>query len=252
LFTPDDPQPVGVENPGARARFVLVCDHAGRAVPAALGRLGLPDAAFDLHIAWDIGALALSRRLSIALDACLIQQRYSRLVIDCNRAPGHEGLIAAVSDGVVVPANQGLSPSDAQVRVDGVHTPYHAKIAAEVELRAGERGAVALVCVHSFTPVFGGKTRPWHVGVLHNGASPSSLALLSLLRAEPGLVVGDNQPYAMDEQDYTAPHHAFARGLDALELEVRQDLLQDEEGSARIAELLARLLPTAIAASETA
>ncbi len=247
LLAPGEIDPVGVENPGARRDFILVCDHAGREVPATLGALGLPASAFDLHIAWDIGALDLARALSAALDATLLHQRYSRLVIDCNRAPGRADLIPEVSDGVAIPGNQALSDAAATARIEAIHTPYHARIAAELDLRAARPASAALVSVHSFTPVFGGQSRPWQVGVLHNGASAASAALLELLRAEPGLVVGDNQPYAMDAQDYTLPRHAFARGLDAIELEVRQDLLQDPASFEAIAGMLIRLLPAAVA-----
>jgi predicted N-formylglutamate amidohydrolase len=246
LLTPGDPDPVGVQNGGACSPFVLVCDHAGREVPARLGRLGLPDAVFDLHVAWDIGALALARRLSEQLDACLIFQRYSRLVIDCNRAPGHPGLAAEVSDGIVIPGNQGLGARDLEARIGAIHTPYHARIAAELDSRETDGASTLLICVHSFTPVLAGDERPWRVGVLHGGASPASSTLLRLLREEPDLVVGDNEPYAMDGTDYTAPHHAWARGLDVIELEIRQDLLQDEASARSMADMLGRLLPKTI------
>jgi predicted N-formylglutamate amidohydrolase len=248
LLGRDDPHPVGVQNPGAPSPFLLVCDHAGRDIPATLGRLGLPDAAFDLHIAWDIGALTLAQRLSARLEACLIHQRYSRLVIDCNRTPGHPGLIAGVSDGIDVPANRDPASGDVRARLAEIHAPYHARIAAELDARAAAGLPAVLVSVHSFTPVMGGIARPWHVGVLHGGASAASDAMLGLLRREPDLVVGDNQPYAMDGTDYTAPVHAWARGLDVIELEVRQDLLQDEASAARMADLLTRLLPQTISA----
>jgi predicted N-formylglutamate amidohydrolase len=247
LLNSADPDPVGVQNPGAPSPLLLVCDHAGRAVPAGLARLGLPDAAFDLHIAWDIGALNLARRLSEDLGACLIFQRYSRLVIDCNRAPGHPGLVAPISDGIEIPGNHDLTQGDIDARIAAAHAPYHARIAEELDDRAAAAAGTVLVCVHSFTPVMAGFVRPWHVGVLHGGASPASARLLGLLRAEGDLVVGDNEPYAMDGTDYTAPHHAWRRGLDVIELEVRQDLLQAPADIDKVATRLARLLPLAIA-----
>jgi predicted N-formylglutamate amidohydrolase len=247
LLQAGDPDPVGEQNPGARSAFLLVCDHAGRAVPSALGRLGLPEEAFDLHLAWDIGALRLAERLSGQLSACLIFQRYSRLVADCNRAPDHPGLATPVSDAIVIPANQGLSAADLQARIAAVHAPYHARIARELDTRAAQGDHTLLVCVHSFTPQMGGVPRPWHVGVLHGGASPASERMLELLVAEGDLVVGDNQPYAMDGTDYTAPLHAWRRGLDVIELEVRQDLLADPAAGADMAERLARLLPQTLA-----
>jgi len=222
---------------------VLVCDHAGRATPASLKRLGLPEAAFDQHIAWDIGALNLARRLSDILDATLIHQTYSRLVIDCNRAPDHPGAIVAVSDGWVIPGNEALNAGEIDERVRAIHTPYHRAIAEVLDTRAAAGHPTLLICVHSFTPEMAGQRRPWHVGVLHGPNSPACAALLDLLRREEGLTVGDNEPYAMDGTDYTAPLHAWARGADVVEIEVRQDLIADDAGVEIMAALFGRLLP---------
>ena len=243
LLTAGDPAPAVAENSGADSPFLVVCDHAGRLTPRRLGRLGLPDDAFEAHIAWDIGALTLARRLSSALDATLIHQRYSRLVIDCNRDPDHDQSIVPVSDGRRIPGNEGLDVAEAAARRREVFEPYHARIAAELDARLARGLQTILVLVHSFTPAMGGVERPWHVGILHLGGSPASSAMLDLLRAEPGLVVGDNEPYAMDGTDYTAPFHAHLRGCDAVELEVRQDLLQDPVTADRMANLFIRLLP---------
>jgi predicted N-formylglutamate amidohydrolase len=238
-----DPEPVGAANFGAGSGMLLVCDHAGRAVPQRLGRLGLSETVFDTHIAWDIGALGFAERLTERVRSTLIWQRYSRLVIDCNRAPDHPGAIPAVSDRVPIPRNEDLSEAERAARVASIHAPYHARIAAEIDARIASGELPLIICAHSFTPVMQDDVRPWHVGVLHGGASPASEALLRLLRAEGDLVVGDNQPYAMDGTDYTAPTHAWARGLDVIELEIRQDLLADIEGQTRFADLFARLLP---------
>ena len=221
---------------------MLVCDHAGRAVPRALARLGLPDEAFERHIAWDIGIAPLALQLGEMLRAPVFEQAYSRLVIDCNRAPDHPHSILSVSDGVEIPGNQGLSEFDAERRRLAIHAPYHDAIVAELDRRDQRDLQTILVCLHSFTPSMAGFDRPWHVGVLHMGVSPFSRAMLDLLAREPGLIVGDNQPYAMDGSDYTAPRHAVARGRDFLELEIRQDLIATADGQLRYATLLARLL----------
>jgi predicted N-formylglutamate amidohydrolase len=228
---------------------MLVCDHAGRQVPACLDSLGLSDAAFDRHIAWDIGAGALTSQLSQRLDAWAIRQTYSRLVIDCNRAPDHPGLIVAHSDGQDVPANIDLSVDERAARLEEIHRPYHQAIAAELDRRAAAGIPAVLIAIHSFTPAMEGVARPWSMGVLHDGASSHSDRVLALLRQEPGLVVGDNEPYAMDGIDYTIPLHAIGRGLPYVELETRQDLLGDPEGVERFARLLARILPAAFAES---
>ena len=246
LLEHGEPEAGIAEGAGSDAPFLLVCDHAGRTIPRRLASLGLPPAALDQHIAWDIGALDLSRRLARAFGACLIRQTYSRLVIDCNRAPDHPASIVATSDGWTIPGNLGLGAADAEARRRAVFDPYHARIAAELDDRQARGVPTLLVLIHRFTPRMKGFERPWHVGVLHLGDSPASTALLERLRREEGLVVGDNEPYAMDGTDYTAPVHRRGRGIDAVELEVRQDLLQDPAWASRIADLFIRLLPTVV------
>jgi predicted N-formylglutamate amidohydrolase len=245
LLGEHDPPPAIVEKAGAGGPFLLLGDHAGREVPRALGDLGVPAEAFERHIAWDIGVAGLGARLSDRLGAPFIRQRYSRLVIDCNRAPGRADAVPEVSDGVTIPANRALSPAALAARRAGVAAPYHDRIAQELDARAGV--PTVLVSLHSFTPALQGFARPWRFGVLHMGDSPFSAAMLDGLRRVLGAeFVGDNEPYRMDEVDYTIPHHAQARGLDYLEIEVRQDLLADGPGQTQVADLLARLLPQAL------
>jgi predicted N-formylglutamate amidohydrolase len=246
LLVATDPAPVSVQNAGARSPFLLVCDHAGREIPSRLGDLGLPQAEMERHIAYDIGAAALAERLAVRLEACLIRQTYSRLVIDCNRDPSRSDAIPTRADGTDVPGNLALGAASRQARVDAIHAPYHRAVTAELDARAALGLKTALVLIHSFTPVMDGLVRPWEVGVLHQ-RNALSLEALTLLRAEPGLTVGDNEPYAMDAIDYTAPVHAQARGLEYLELETRQDLIGHAEGQAWFAALYARLIPEALA-----
>lgn len=237
-FSPDDPQPVIVHNSGAAAPLLLICDHAGRRIPRGLGQLGLQPADLERHIAWDIGAAALARRLSDRIGAELVMQAYSRLVVDCNRYPESADIAPAVSDATPIPGNFGLAPGALADRVAAIHAPYHAAIASALD----RDNRTLLVSVHSFTPAMNGLARPWHVGVLHSHDSPASLRMLAALNGLGDLVVGDNQPYAMDAIDYTIPRHAKARGLDYLELEVRQDLIAEAEGQIRMAERLAPLI----------
>jgi predicted N-formylglutamate amidohydrolase len=246
LLVAGEPEPAIVANPGACSDYVIVCDHAGRTVPDALRDLGLPPEAFERHIALDIGAGAVSLLLGGALGATVIHQPYSRLVVDCNRAPDRADAIVEISDGTAIPGNVGLDPTEANARFAEIHAPYHRRIAEELDVRAaaGLRGAV--VSIHSFTPEMNGRARPWLLGVLHENDSPLSKAMLEVLVAEEGLVVGDNEPYAMDGIDYTVPFHARGRGLDYLELEIRQDLIAEAAGQQRIAELLARTIPLAL------
>jgi predicted N-formylglutamate amidohydrolase len=230
-----------VRNPGASSPWLLVGDHAGREIPTKLAGLGLPATALELHIACDIGVAGLGALLSDALGATFIAQRYSRLVIDCNRDPSRPDAIAEISDGVAVPGNLGLGETARGSRVREVFEPYHARIAEEIAARAQRR--TILLALHSFTPVMGGVARPWRYGVLHMGGSPASDAMLGALRGALGDdLVGDNAPYAMDGIDFTAPRHAIAVGLDYLELEVRQDLIGDAVGQAEVAALLGPVL----------
>jgi len=217
-------------------------------MPSRLGDLGLTGPDLTRHIAWDIGVAALGRRLAAALDAPFIAQRFSRLVIDCNRDPARADSIPYESDGTPIPGNAALAPADRAARVAQVFAPYHARIAEELDARAARGLSTLVVALHSFTPAMQGVARPWRFGVLHLGDSAFSRAVLMALGAEPDApVVGDNEPYCMDEVDFTIPHHAIGRGLDYVELEVRQDLLADEAGQQAVAERLARVLPAALA-----
>ncbi len=248
LLARDEGSPTIVTNPGADSPFLLLGDHAGRVIPRSLGTLGLSPAERRRHIAWDIGVAGLGRVLSAALDATFIRQRYSRLVIDCNRDPTRPDAICAVSDGAVVPGNADLTPGQRQARLAAIAAPYHAAIAAALDRRSD--APTTLIALHSFTPVMAGFARPWRFGVLHAGDSAYSRAVLARLTAEFGPdIVGDNQPYRMDEVDYTIPHHAGPRGLDYLELEVRQDLIGDPAGQRAVAGIIARVLPQALAAA---
>ena len=242
LLQAGDPAPAIVHCAGADASFLFICDHAGRAVPRELGDLGVPPAEWERHIAWDIGAAELARRLADAFGAVAVLQAYSRLVIDCNRDPARADATPEISDGTPIAANRALTPHARAERVEEIHAPYHAAVAAELDARLARGERPRLVFVHSFTPRMGGRDRPWRFGVLHMGGSPFSDAMLGALREAGEAPVGDNEPYAMDVTDYSAPTHAIARGLDYLELEVRQDLLADVAGCERIAAFLAPLI----------
>jgi predicted N-formylglutamate amidohydrolase len=242
----DDPSPVIALNEGGSAPFLLLGDHAGRVIPAALADLGLPAGALDLHIAWDIGVAGLGERLSAMLDAPFVRQAYSRLVIDCNRAPDAADAMPAVSDRIAVPGNAALTAADRAARTREIHQPYQTAIAALIAARRARGLVTHLVSLHSFTPVFQGFVRPWRYGVLHRGDSAFSQTVLALLQAELGEAAGDNQPYAMDGIDHTIPFHADGESLDYLELETRQDLIADAAGQARAAEFIASLLERAV------
>ena len=235
----DEPSPFVVHSAGASAPWLLVGDHAGNAVPRGLHDLGLPPRELARHIGWDIGVAALGVRLADRLGAVFIHQRYSRLVIDCNRAPSSAEAIPETSDGTPVPGNATLSAAEVAVRVIDIHTPYHAAITAEIARRTAAGMPTVLIALHSFTQQLGVEARPWQIGVLHGGGNAGSArALLAALRGALGEAVGDNQPYQMDDTDYTVPYHAFAAGLPYAELEIRQDLLGDAAAVERWCDVL--------------
>ncbi|CAN5905495.1 N-formylglutamate amidohydrolase [soil metagenome] len=242
----DDPSPVHVTNAGGTCPLLLIGDHAGRAIPRSLDGLGLTAADMDSHIAWDIGVAGLGERLAVRLEACFIRQTYSRLVVDCNRRPGASAAMPEISDGVTIPGNLGLDATEAAARRTEIYQPYQEAIAAELDRRAGS--PVILVSLHSFTPVMQGFVRPWRMGVLHRNDSAFSDRVLALLQRDLGEAAGDNEPYRMDETDNTVPLHADPRGLDYLELEVRQDLIAQASGRDVVADVIARLLTEALGA----
>lgn len=242
----NDPYPVVFENSGAAGDVLVVGDHAGRLIPRALGDLGLSPEELDRHIAWDIGAAGVGSALARRLNACFIRQRYSRLVIDCNRDPGRSDSIVEIGDGARVPGNAGLSSSEREARREAIFAPYHDAIRRELDGRAVAGLPTIIVSVHSFTPVMAGFERPWRHGILHQNDSPFSLAMLEELRAVSDVPVGDNEPYAMDDVDFTIPFHAGGRGLDYVEIEIRQDLIVDPQGQAAQAEFLAPLIVKAL------
>jgi predicted N-formylglutamate amidohydrolase len=251
LLRDDEPAPFQAENVEGDSPFVIICDHAGRLLPRVLGTLGLSEEALGSHIAWDLGALGVARRLSGSLGACLVWQRYSRLVIDCNRPLTSPDSIVRFSERTSIPGNQAVSVVAAASRAREVFHPYHEEIRRILDERGRRGRPTVLVSLHSFTPVFLGEARPWHVGVLHDRDRRVAEALLHALRAEGDLMVGDNEPYAAgDATDYSIVQHGERRGLPHVELELRQDLITDETGQDHWGRRLARLLPSSLQAIE--
>jgi predicted N-formylglutamate amidohydrolase len=240
LLTADDPPPLQIINPAGASSFLIVCDHAGNLVPEQLGMLGLTPADLQRHIGWDLGAAELSAMLSEAMDATLIRQPYSRLVIDCNRDPAAPDAMSPVSDGTTVPGNQALSAEDRAARVREIHEPYHSAIRDKI---AASSEPKTIVAIHSFTPTMNGVDRPWEIGVLyHLGNTKFARNVLKALQESVPGPVGDNEPYAMDGIDYTVPRHAYPDRLPYVEIEVRQDIASTPEGRARISALLQTVL----------
>lgn len=228
MIGPDDPPPYEIINPDGTAPILLVCDHASRALPAAVGRLGLPAEALERHIAYDIGAADLTRMLAGRLDAPAVLAGYSRLLIDVNRQPGDPQSILSESDGTPIPGNARLSEADQEARMRLFHRPYHEAVGT-VLAHLRRRGPEPLLfSIHTFTPSFGGRDRLWDIGVLWNRDPRMAVPLLDLLRRHDNLRVGDNEPYSGKEIAYTLNLHAASAGLPNAAVEIRQDHCETE------------------------
>ena len=231
--------PVVVENPEGAGPFVIVCDHASNRIPDEYRPFGFTDDGLATHIAWDPGALAVSRRLSALLDAPLLWPDVSRLVIDCNRPVDAASLIVTESEGRPVPANRNLSEAQRAERIQRVHVPYHEAIDACLK----RRHAPALIAIHSFTPVYLGKSRPWEIGIVFGDDRRLADDSIRALQADPVLTVGINQPYApADQVYYTVERHAGPRGVPAVMIEIRNDEIGESEAQRRWADRLADIL----------
>jgi predicted N-formylglutamate amidohydrolase len=235
--------PVRLENPDGAGPFVIVCDHASNRLPREYGTLGLSADALLSHIAWDPGALPVSRALSAMLDAPLLWPDASRLIVDCNRDPGAPDLIVAESEGRAVPGNLDVGEPERVRRLGAVHVPYHEAIDRCLEGRTGSGRATAVVAVHSFTPVYLGRSRPWQIGIVFDDDRRLSDPLVDALAADPALNVGVNQPYSpADRVYYTLTRHARSRDLPAVMIEIRNDVIADAAGQRAWADRLGAIL----------
>ena len=242
LLGDGDIPPVHEVNADGASPFLLTSDHYGRILPRALGDLGIPESELARHIGWDIGIAGVAERMAQMLNAHLIAQRYSRLVIDCNRPPSVASSIPVMSEATAIPRNERLTEGERAARRREIFEPYHHRIDAVIDGRLHDKRPTVLVSLHSFTPVYAGVARPWHIGALYNRDTVLPKLLLRHLSAEGDLVVGDNEPYAVsDLSDYTIPVHGEARGLVNTGIEIRQDLIADQSGQQQWAERLARI-----------
>ncbi len=233
-------------NQQGRARALLACDHASNALPSSCPDLGIAEDKMYEHIAWDVGAAAVTRNLADLLDAPAIMGGVSRLYVDLNRFPDDPTAIAEYSDGTHVIGNSNLSGDQVAERLSW-HSDYHAEFERQIA-RFGEGVPPAIIFIHSFTPRISDKHRPWHLGVLHDGRSAESDALLQVLRQDPAIVTGDNQPYSVDQpKSNSIFRHAIDAGRPYIALEIRQDLIETEADAANWAERIAAALRAALA-----
>lgn len=243
LLREHEPRPVSVLRGKSDSPFLLTCDHASSRFPEALGDLGLSDSDRRRHIAWDIGAAGMALALSELLDAPLVLQNYSRLVIDCNRPFENPESIPVSSEDTEVPGNRDLTDEAVEARQREIFAPYHAELVAQLDARKARGIETLVIAVHSFTPVYRGDSRIWDVGLLYNRDRRLAEPMFELLAEKSALCVGDNQPYQVDdEHDYGTPVHGEGRGLPNVVLEVRQDHLLETGAQRNWAGQLARVL----------
>ncbi len=227
LLGPDDPPAFTVEGAERSGDCLFLCDHASAAVPLALGTLGLPESELARHIAFDNGAADAARLLARQFDSPLVMTGYSRLVIDCNRALDDPTSVPLIGETTVVPGNRDLDGAERARRAAALFEPYHRKIASLLDLFAARGVVPAVLSIHSFTPIYRGVTRPWHLGILWNRDPRLPRPLIAALERVPGIAVGDNLPYSgRDEYGYTTDAHGTKRGFPHALIEFRDDLVR--------------------------
>ncbi|KKX29584.1 N-formylglutamate amidohydrolase [Rhizobium sp. LC145] len=248
FFTKADGDPVAVENADGRGEVLLVCEHASRRLPERYGDLGLSQEALASHIAWDPGALAVSRLMSRSLDATLIHQRFSRLIYDCNRPPESPAAMRDVSEIFRIPGNENLTEAERSLRTTSLYLPFHGRIREEIAARRARGRPTVLVTVHSFTPVYFGKLREVEIGILHEKDSRLADRMLAAAADTRLYHVACNEPYGpADGVTHTLEVHAMPAGLLNVMIEIRNDLIADETGQGVVADFLTGLLRESLA-----
>ncbi len=229
-----------------KSNFVVIVDHASALIPRRLGNLGLPAMELKRHIAWDIGSLAVARQVATALDAPLIAQNYSRLVIDCNRDPKVATSIPVIGEHIEIPGNINIGAVECTARRMEIFEPYHHQIRSLLDERIAAGRPTIIVAQHSMTNLFKGIGREMHAAILYNRDRRFAGFMLDMLRRESQLIIADNEPYFVsDATDYTIPIHAEARGLPYVEIEIRQDLISDPNGQREWAQRIGQALQDA-------
>jgi predicted N-formylglutamate amidohydrolase len=247
--TLDCPPAVEILNDTGHSPFVLICEHASNHIPAEYRQLGLDDKELVRHIAWDIGAANVTRALSKRLDAAAFLGGYSRLLIDLNRPLHVADSIPQHSEATDIPGNHSLSAAERERRARSMFHPFQDSLRAHIDQRAADGRRSILIAVHSFTPVYLGQPRSWHAGVLFDKAEALGQALITQLSRDPMLNVGANVPYsASAEADYALVVHGDLLGNPAVLIEIRNDLISDDDGVAewtdRLAQALSAVAPT--------
>lgn len=242
LLSAAEPPPFYVMHPESESPLLLVCDHASCRFPQALGDMGLDPFARRCHLAIDIGAGPLTEYLADSLGATAVLAQYSRLVVDCNRQLLDPSAFLEYGDGIIVPGNRNLRQRDKNARAESIYWPYHAAIESQVRRLMSAGALPAFLAVHSFTPVLNGEVRPWEIGILWDKDTSLRDIFIKDFR-DAGFEVGDNEPYSgKAPADFTIDTHAEAADLAHVGIEIRQDLINDAAGIAKMGNIMRRTI----------
>lgn len=228
------------------SQLLFVCDHASNALPPLYKGLGLAPELFATHIASDLGAAMVTRTLAAEFGATAILARWSRLLIDLNRGADDPTLVMKLSDGSIIPGNARTDQREVRLRIERFHAPYHDAIAREIAAMRASGTVAVIVSVHSFTPVWKGRRRPWEIGILWDRDARVARPMMRHLE-RAGFVVGDNEPYSGELENDCLYRHGTMLGLPHVLIEIRQDLIRDEVAARAMAARLGPVITSALA-----
>ncbi len=240
-------KPYKIFNVNAASRLLILCDHASNHIPSKYNNLGLNPNEIKRHIGWDIGAMNLSKKLSKNLNATLITSGYSRLLIDCNRPFAVPEAFIKKSENTIIPGNIKLSKKEKIQRAKKYCIPYRTKIQNILKIRMKKNIVPIIISVHSFTPVYNGKFRPWHLGLLFRKEKRLFTLLKKELNKNKTIKIGINKPYKCNlKGDFSIPYFAESNGLPCILLEIRQDLINSQSGVSKWSKKIEKLLKKVI------
>lgn len=246
LLSLDDVSPYITLNPNSITPVLLVCDHASNRFPKSLGTMGLDYLDRLSHITVDIGSRATTESLARQLNTTAILCQYSRLIVDCNRNLSDNSAYLDKSDGVDIPGNQNLNNNEKEIRESEIYWPYHNAIDTQISRLKRQKVSPIIISIHSFTPVFNGNKRECEVGVLWD-KDPTTARIFINKLTDAGFLVGDNKPYSgKDLEDFTLDYHAETIGLPHVGIEIRQDLINHDDGVMRISNALQKVISSLV------
>lgn len=229
------------------AGVLFICDHASNALPSRYGDLGVTAADFSRHIAYDIGAATITRRLAQVFQAPAVLTTYSRLLIDPNRGADDPTLVMRISDGALVPGNARIDAAEVAHRRAAYWQPYRDAVMQTLDAMIAAGPPPVVIAIHSFTHKWKEYVRPWHVGILWDADPRIALPLVAEIETSGDVVVGNNEPYDGALEGDTLTDCGTGRGLAHCLVEVRQDLIGDDESAARWGDRLAQWLRPVLA-----